>query len=325
MVQTEKPSIFYPFVQTPYIGKKYYIDELKLCGINSCFFTLYDINSKKKNKYYGIKIFKNKKEFNGYYILNNLRQKKLCLNAINYVYDLGEVLNFNETYYYAIVEIGIIDFFDFINLLNKKININNKNKIKLELNIIKLLIDKIKCLHDNNILHLDVKPENVILVNSDENNYDIDLYEYGLNLETNKISRYIIIKYIDFGMSVETKESKTYISEELLGTKNYNIPKNKLKVQYFYPNEKKKNIMLVGKKNVIQDKYKILLKNGFKYNIYFDIYALYKTIIKLINNYKIMNKNKKEKFDNFKKNLNELKIDNKNNYNENIYKNFKKK
>ena len=240
MVKTEKLSIFYPFVQTPYIGKKYYIDKLKLCGSHSCFFTLYDINSKKKNKDYGIKLFKNKKEFKGYYILNELRQEKLCLNAINYVYDLGEVLNFNETYYYAIVEIGIIDFLDFINLLNKKININNKNKIKLELNIIKLLIDKIKCLHDNNILHLDVKPENVILVNSDENNYDIDLYEYELNLETNKISRYIIIKYIDFGMSVETKESKTYISEELLGTKNYNIPKNKLKVQYFYPNEKKK-------------------------------------------------------------------------------------
>ena len=85
--------------------------------------------------------------------------------------------------------------------------------------------------------------------------------------------------------------------------------------------------MLVGKKNVIQDKYKILLKNGFKYNIYFDIYALYKTIIKLINNYKKMNinKNKKEKFDNFKKKLNELEIDNKNNYNENIYEDLKEK
>ena len=69
----------------------------------------------------------------------------------------------------------------------------------------------------------------------------------------------------------------------------------------------------------------ILLENGFKYNIYFDIYALYKIIIKLINNYKKMsiNENTKVKFDKFEKNLNELKIDNKNNYNENIYKNFK--
>ena len=70
MVQTEKPSIFYPFVQTPYIEKKYYIDELKLCGSHSCFFTLYDINSKKKNKYNGIKILKNKKKLNENYILN---------------------------------------------------------------------------------------------------------------------------------------------------------------------------------------------------------------------------------------------------------------
>ena len=189
------------------------------------------------------------------------------------------------------------------------------------------MIDKIKCLHDNNILHLDVKPENVILVNSDENNYDIDLYEYGLNLETNKISQYIIIKYIDFGMSVETNESKTYISKELLGTKNYNIPKNKLKVQYFYTNKEKKNIMFLGKDNEINKKYEKLLENGFKYNIYFDIYALYKTIIKLINNYKIMNinKNTKKKFDNFIIYFNELEIDNKNNYNKNIYENLKKK
>ena len=53
--------------------------------------------------------------------------------------------------------------------LNKLIGIrqnNNHDKelVKFLIEIAIKLIEKIKCIHDKNILHLDIKPDNIILV-----------------------------------------------------------------------------------------------------------------------------------------------------------------
>ena len=117
---------------------------------------------------------------------------------------------------YDIYEKGITDIS--IILKNLKIWNNNssitdidKNKklIKLYINLLIKCIEKIKCIHKQNILHLDIKPENIMIFEGTNEDYDIDLTDYN-ELRTIKTSNigdeivlpiYLKVKYIEFNLS----------------------------------------------------------------------------------------------------------------------------
>lgn len=138
--------------------------------------------------------------------LNNLlKNDKECSNSICKIYDYGTVNIGKTEFRYSILELGYMNLNDFLN----KYKIN----LKLFCFIIKLLIIKIKCIHNHNIIHLDIKPHNIIICKGDENNFDLDLDKY---IKNNNLGRYIIIKYIDFGISkeMEIKRFNHYVPQK---------------------------------------------------------------------------------------------------------------
>ena len=138
--------------------------------------------------------------------LNNLlKNDKECSNSICKIYDYGTVNIGKSEFRYSILELGYMNLNDFLN----KYKIN----LKLFCFIIKLLIIKIKCIHNHNIIHLDIKPHNIIICKGDENNFDLDLDKY---IKNNNLGRYINIKYIDFGISkeMEIKRFNNYVPKK---------------------------------------------------------------------------------------------------------------
>ena len=104
---------------------------------------------------------------------------------------------------YDIYEKGITD----ISIILK--NLKNKKLIKLYINLLIKCIEKIKCIHKQNILHLDIKPENIMIFEGTNEDYDIDLTDYN-ELRTIKTSNigdeivlpiYLKVKYIEFNLS----------------------------------------------------------------------------------------------------------------------------
>ena len=100
---------------------------------------------------------------------------------------------------------------------------------KLITNILIKLIDKIKCIHDNKILHLDIKTENIMLFDSDDNNnFDIDVNDISnklteiRNKKNVKLRQKFNVKFIDFGISKSMNENKN--TKFSFGTKEYKLP-----------------------------------------------------------------------------------------------------
>lgn len=90
----------------------------------------------------------------------------------------------DETYYIVIDYVkNSIDFFKFISMYVNK-HENSRFYLKHIYYIILKVSRILKCLHEINVIHLDIKPENILLTFEDINNYetfDVYLIDYGLS------------------------------------------------------------------------------------------------------------------------------------------------
>lgn len=132
---------------------------------------------------------------------------------------------------YDIYEKGITD----ISIILK--NLKNKKLIKLYIELLIKCIEKIKCIHEQNILHLDIKPENIMIFEGTNEDYDIDLTDYNEFEKTIKTSNkgdeivlpiYLKVKYIDFNLSekVDNILTETKVSNKFFGTPFFLSQKN---------------------------------------------------------------------------------------------------
>jgi hypothetical protein len=94
-------------------------------------------------------------------------------------------------------------------LFEHAINRTYKSEISIK-NLMKNILTGVKCIHDNNIIHMDLKLENIALVNKDDIS-GINILDFGLSLDTSKSIRYRpMIGSID------------YMAPEVINRKRYN-------------------------------------------------------------------------------------------------------
>jgi serine/threonine protein kinase len=145
---------------------------------------------------------------------------------------------------YDIYEKGITDISIILKNLKKWNNSytttdtdKNKKLIKLYINLLIKCIEKIKCIHEQNILHLDIKPENIMIFEGTNEDKDIDLNDYNEFERTIKTSnigdeivlpKYLKVKYIDFNLSekVDNILTETTVSNKFFGTPVFLSQKN---------------------------------------------------------------------------------------------------
>ena len=111
-----------------------------------------------------------------------------------------------------------ITLLDFINL-----NMKEKGEIdeKITKHIIKELLQALRYMHSKNVAHRDLKPDNIIIYFSDDENSDqIDNSKY-LNIDENSIEN-LGIKIIDFGFSTMNGNQK--MQTTLCGSMYYIAP-----------------------------------------------------------------------------------------------------
>ena len=203
-------------------------------------FTTPDIQFIPEN--YVISVLENKYGYENDDFQKNLRQFNSVLKLINYMnVDLRYIhlpyflIKENSRKYYTIEEKVDGDLFDIIAKEHKYFNTNIK-RFKIILNLLKCL----EILHSNNICHLDIKPENFLVLKLDEENLQIKLTDF------------------DF---MENIRSIPHL-EGLKGSINYMDPKVNHKMGRFY----------VGEQAVYNDLYGIgiiyylLLYGKFPYN-----------------------------------------------------------
>lgn len=184
------------------------------------------INEKRKTDEEKLRAIKN--ELNSIYYQHYLSKK--YNNDVALIYDYGfTIIDENNLFEcYSIMEKGIIDLFDFwVNCVDNNNTIKNNyiSYFVLFLCIIIILIQKIKNIHNEDILHLDIKFENVILINGTNKNYDIKISQkmnedLKLGLEFEGYFKYILIKYIDFGFLLK-KKNNVFRNNFFKGTPEY--------------------------------------------------------------------------------------------------------
>ena len=160
-----------------------------------------------------------------YYLQRQSSNNNECKNSVCKIIDYGKI---NEDYLYTMLELGIFTLTNFYNILyiNDK---NYKEKILLlHFEIIITILKKIKCIHKQKILHLDIKPDNIVIFDGTKDDYDImideNLYNNVFKKDAYKnsyyCSQYIIIKFIDFGIAKVMKKYNRYIIEKKLFQKS---------------------------------------------------------------------------------------------------------
>ena len=162
--------------------------------------------------------------------------------------------------YYQILERGDSDLFNSMNVLIARDKFNYIEK-KLKINACLKLAQAVQCLHNNGYIHRDLKEENIIYINTNNNN---DLQFYAPESE---------IKLIDFGF-VKQAECKDIDCEDYAGS-----------------------LMFINPRNLyVNDGYQRL-----KLNYKLDIYALGKIFANILYNDKpIRTKREKNNMSNFK-------------------------
>jgi serine/threonine protein kinase len=163
----------------------------------------------------------------------------------NYNYELDKFRNLNEINY-SLFEICNYDLFEYIYVVKSGFNENIAKKIFIQ------ILNSVEYIHKNNIVHCDIKPENILI----DNNFKI--------------------KLIDFGYSVKLKNENEKLFK-IKGTKIYTPP------DCFYNNNKGFDgkscdifslgvvlfVILMGifpfKNALINDSYyKLIIKNDWK-------------------------------------------------------------
>ena len=163
----------------------------------------------------------------------NFELNKLCPNSVVRCIEYGRILSNNTIY--SILEKGITDV-NFFRVYLYKCR-NNNEFIKFYLQILIISIEKIKCLHDNNYLHLDIKPENIMIFKGTAIDHDIEISNnlksfikkyLSLDLPT-----FIKVKYINFGCCKKVENVDNVVSNNPKGTREY-ISKNVSQGKYTY-------------------------------------------------------------------------------------------
>ena len=161
---------------------------------------------------YAIKIFKDqhKKYFEKEILVNKILPQKYFLKLINYgsgyIYQknensLNQNNNISEKYngkvFYIIEEIAENgELFNYIYEYGKSFSEDISAKIFVR------IIRSVKILHENNIIHCDIKPENVLV----GNNFELKLIDFGFSQKLNKNNNNIIYN---------TEGSNRYSSPEI--------------------------------------------------------------------------------------------------------------
>lgn len=109
----------------------------------------------------------------------------------------------HEQCFYNLLEYGDMDL---NSCFNRLIKYDYYDKYKLLSTIIDVLLRKINKLHNDNFIHLDIKPENILLIKTDDDKSDLNIFQ----------SNYIL-KFIDFSFSKKLDDVKTFdYGEELI-------------------------------------------------------------------------------------------------------------
>ena len=215
---------------------------------------------------------------------------KECPKYVTKLYDYGSIDDSseikkkfensnNKTFHYCLFEKGLYDLEVIINNIKEifKKNIVNKqikkDLFKFYIDILIKIVYSIECIHINGYLHLDIKPENILVFESDNNNNG-DYIEIKDNLKKilNIQKKYIKIKFTDFGFSIEKNKSN-----------------RKTRGTYEYINKS------------------LFLSKNKTYDIYSDLYSISKMYEELIINGNLHNQTKgKSIFQNINKNINKL-------------------
>ena len=145
-----------------------------------------------------------------------IKNIKKINNKCKFVVKTYDILNV-DTHIVIIMEyINNISLSKFILTMRLKFRLDKQNITNVSIKIIEQMIKGLKYLHDNNIVHRDIKPDNILL----------DLNEVYYENDTITVPH---IKYIDFGMSCgkyETNECVNYNDKTLAvpGTIIYMAP-----------------------------------------------------------------------------------------------------
>lgn len=154
------------------------------------------------------------------YILKLISELKFNANELTIFKYVSEKCNYYQCKYIEDFEYGdfrvivskylenSLDLFDYIEKMNdnefiKKHNITNQMSQYNTVFIVKSLIKQLNCFHENDIIHMDIKPENILL--------QVDAY-FNVTYAT----------LIDFGLSCTAKMSNVKCQKS--GTLNYMAP-----------------------------------------------------------------------------------------------------
>ena len=136
-------------------------------------------------------------------------------------------------------------------------------------------------------MHLDIKPENIIISNGTKDDYDIEIDDYLYNKYINPINpkpfeKYIKLKFIDFGKNQKI-QTFIYNGKEI----KIVLSKNKFNMDYYLP-EKMPTVKILS-----ESKKKLYNYKGYKweldrfryymYSIYMDFYAIGKINFRFAN------------------------------------------
>ena len=188
-------------------------------------FTTPDIQFIPEN--YVISVLENKYGYENDDFQKNLRQFNSVLKLINYMnVDLRYIhlpyflIKESSRKYYTIEEKVDGDLFDIIAKEHKYFNTNIK-RFKIILNLLKCL----EILHSNNICHLDIKPENFLVLKLDQENLQIKLTDFDFMENIHSIPHFQGLKgsfnYMD--PKVIHKMGRFYVGEQAVYNDLYGI------------------------------------------------------------------------------------------------------
>lgn len=268
-------------------NSRYYYDDTKLIGSGS-FSNVYECYDGKYK--YLVKIEKKETDLleKEYYFHNLFKSKRNYFNFVPKLYGFYQDKYYN---YLVIKKLGLS-----LDKVLKKIK-NGFDKFSLN-NIAQKTIKNIQFLHDNNVLHQDIKPENIVLSNDYKNIYLID---FGLSKSfiskgehipfNNHISpsgtlRYMS-KYTNDFIQSSRRDDLISFGYVLLFLENKTLPWANLKVD----NRKEKYKEVAKLKNTITpdelcSNSQLNLKSYFKYcyNLKFEEKPNYEYLIKIFKN-----------------------------------------
>ena len=166
-------------------------------------------------------------------ILYNIKKNdKENISHCIQIYDSFPIKKNNQNYFAIVYEYLGLSVFDFM----KKNNYNGYSISQIQ-QIAKQMLETLKFLHSINYIHTDIKPENIVFINSnfeyiyDESKFPINVktkIEKEENIYNNKL-QYIYhnikdtkIKTIDFGATLEFQELQNSVG--LINTRQYRAP-----------------------------------------------------------------------------------------------------